>query len=78
MSFSSGDQVIETSVRQVTDNNDWVPKEIQRFLEEYKEIVSEDILDGLPHVRSINHCMGLIPRASFPNKEPYRLTLREN
>ena len=29
-------------------------------------------------VRSISHCMDLIPGASFPNKAPYRLTPTEN
>ena len=38
----------------------------------------EDILDGLPPIRSISHCMDLIPGASFPNKAPYRLTPIEN
>ena len=44
------------------------------FLNEYKDIFSEDILDGLPPMRSISHCMNLIPRASLLNKAPYRLT----
>ena len=59
-------------------SNDQVPIEIKRFLEEYKEILTKDILDGLPPMRSISHCMDLIPRESFPNKEPYRLTPSEN
>ena len=48
------------------------------MLEEYKEIVTKDILDGLPPMRSISHCMDLIPKEIFPNKAPYRLTLSEN
>ena len=55
-----------------------VPTKIQIFLEEYKEIFTKDITNGLPHVRSISHCMDLIPRANFPNKTPYRLTPIEN
>ena len=34
--------------------------------------------DGLPPLKSIIHCMDLITRASFMNKEPYRLTPTEN
>ena len=68
------------------DSNDWVTidsdsrvlVEITELLNEYKDIVADDIPDGLPLVRSIRHCMDLIPRASFPNKEPYRLTPIEN
>ena len=48
------------------------------MLNEYKDIAVEDIPDGLQPVRSISHCMDLIPVASFPNKAPYRLTPTEN
>ena len=59
-------------------HNDKVSKEIIEFMNEYKDIVAEDIPDGLPLVRSISHCMDLIPRASLPNKAPYILTPTEN
>ena len=48
------------------------------MLKEYKDIVAKDIPDGLPPMRSISHCMDLIPGASFPNKATYRLTPTEN
>ena len=72
-SSSSDDRVIEANVSRVTNSDDRVQIEIKRLLEEYKEIISEKIPDGLPPIRSINHCMDLIPRESFPNKAPYRL-----
>ena len=63
----------------MTDGSiDRVPKEIARLLNEYKDIIAEDIPDDLPIVRSINHCMDLIPGASFPKKKTYRLTSIEN
>lgn len=37
-----------------------------------------ELLDGLPPIRSIRHCMDLIPDASLPNKAPYRMTPKEN
>ena len=66
--------------------NDWVtsasgsrvPEEIIELLNEYKDIVAKDIPDGLPPMRSVIHCMYMIPRASFPNKAQYRMTPREN
>ena len=67
----SGDQVIASNI-------DRVPEEIEFFFNEYKDIFAEDISDGLLPVGSISHCMDLIPRASFPNKAPYRLTPTEN
>ena len=39
--------------------------EIESFLDEYKEILFEDIRDGLPLVRSISHCMDMILGAIF-------------
>jgi hypothetical protein len=63
----------------MTDGSiDRVPEEIVELLNEYKEIIADDNLDGLPLVRSISHCMDLIPAASFPNKAPYRLTPAKN
>ena len=60
------------------DNDSRVPVEIIELLNEHKDIIASDILDGLPPVRSISHCMDLILGAIFPNKEPYRLTTTEN
>ena len=57
---------------------DRVPEEIVDLLNEYKDIIVDDILDGLPPMRSISHCMDLILGASFLNKVPYRLTPIEN
>ena len=54
------------------------PIEIGKLLDEYKEIVIEDIPDGLLPIRSISHCMDMIPRASFLNKTPYRLIPTKN
>ena len=47
---------------------DWVLEKIVELLNEYKDIVAKDILDGLPPVRSIIHCMDLFPGAIFPKK----------
>ena len=57
---------------------DQLPAEIQKLLEEYVDIVVDDLLDGLPPVRSINHHIDLILGASLPNKAAYRMTLAEN
>ena len=63
----------------VTDDSDGrVPEEIAELLNEYKDIVVDDIPDGLSPIRSISHCMDLIPQSIFPNKAPYRLTPIEN
>ena len=86
LSFFNKSQVPKNSVnrvpvssdRVIDDSIDRVPEEIAEFLNENKDIVADDILDGLPLVRSISHFMDLIPRASLPNKAPYKLTPTEN
>ena len=58
--------------------NDRVTIEIEELLNEYKDIIANDTPNGLPLVRSISHCMDLIPKASFPNKASYGLTPTKN
>ena len=73
----SSDRVTKVGGNRVTKeigSIDRVPVEITNLLNEYKDIVAEDIPDGLPPMRSVSHGMDLIPEASFPNKAPYRLT----
>lgn len=77
----SRNRVTEVNGNRVTAETgsiDRVPVEVTNLLHEYKDIVAEDIPDGLPPMRSISHCKDLIPRASLPNKAPYRLTPTEN
>ena len=38
----------------------------------------DELPNALPHVRSISHHIELIPGASLPNKETYRLNPQEN
>ena len=86
LSFFNKDWALENSVNRVPVSDDqvidgsieWVPKEIVELLNEYKDIIDDDIPNNLPPVRSISHCMDLIPKASFPNKAPHRLTPTEN
>eukprot|EP00253_Pinus_taeda_P002212 PITA_02212 len=48
-----------------------LPVEIQRMLEEFTDIVVDDLPDKLPPKRSISHHIEFIPRASLPNKASY-------
>jgi hypothetical protein len=52
--------------------------EIQKLLEEYVDIVVDDLPNELPPVRSISHHIDLIPGKSLPNKKAYRMTPAEN
>lgn len=51
---------------------------IQEMLNEYNDIIVDDLPNELPPVRSISHHIDLIPGASLPNKAAYRMTPQEN
>ena len=45
-----------------------LPEEIQKLLEEFVDVVVDELLHSLPPNRSISHHIDLIPRASLLNK----------
>eukprot|EP00253_Pinus_taeda_P023790 PITA_23790 len=55
-----------------------LPIEIQQMLEEFTDIVVDDLLDKLPPKQSISHHIDFIPGASLPNKEAYRMSPKDN
>ena len=54
------------------------PKEDQELLDNFANIVVDELPNSLPPIRSISHHIDLIPGESMPNKATYRLTPREN
>jgi hypothetical protein len=57
---------------------DDLPKEIQELLDNFTDIVVDDLPCSLPPIRSISHHIDFIPGESLPYKATYRLTSREN
>jgi hypothetical protein len=57
---------------------DDLPEEIQELLENFADIVVDELPSSLPPIRSINHHIDLIPGASLPKKAMYILTPQEN
>ena len=57
---------------------DDLPKEIRELLDNFVDIVVDELPNSLPPIRSIIHHIDLIPRVSLPNKVAYRLTSQEN
>jgi hypothetical protein len=57
---------------------DDLPEEVQELLEEFADIIVDELPRSLPPIRSVSHHIDLIPGASFPNKAAYRLTPQEN
>eukprot|EP00253_Pinus_taeda_P016787 PITA_16787 len=54
------------------------PIEIQQILEEFMDIVVDDLPDKLPPKRNISHHIDFIPGASLPNKAAYRMSPKDN
>jgi hypothetical protein len=57
---------------------DDLPDEVQELLEEFADIIVDELPHSLPPMRSVSHHIDLIPGSSFPNKAMYRLMLQEN
>jgi hypothetical protein len=57
---------------------DDLPEEVEELLEEFVDIVVDELPRLLPSIRSVSHHIDLIPGASFPKKAAYRLTPQEN
>ena len=50
---------------------DDLPEEVQELLEEFADIVVDELPRLLPPIRSVSHHIDLIPGASLPNKEAH-------
>jgi hypothetical protein len=53
---------------------DDLPEEVRELLENFTDIVVDELPNSFPLVRSISHHIDLILGASLPNKSTYRLT----
>ena len=60
------------------EDSEKVPEEVFGMLDEFQDIVSDNVPEGLPPIRQINHQIDLIPGASLPNKAAHRMTPAEN
>ena len=47
-------------------------------MNDFSDIIVDELPNALPPIRSINHHIDLMPGESFPNKESYKLTPQEN
>jgi hypothetical protein len=63
----------------LTSNSmDDLPKEVQDLLDNFADVVVDELPNSLPPIKSINHHIDLTPVASLLNKATYRLTPQEN
>eukprot|EP00253_Pinus_taeda_P026845 PITA_26845 len=59
-------------------NLDDLPKEIKTLLNDFADIILDELPNALPPIKSISHHIDLTPGASLPNKAAYKLTPQEN
>eukprot|EP00253_Pinus_taeda_P010700 PITA_10700 len=55
-----------------------LPEEVQRLLQDFGDIVVDDLPDELPPRRGISHCIDFIQGASLPNKAAYRMSPKDH
>eukprot|EP00253_Pinus_taeda_P015516 PITA_15516 len=53
-------------------------EEVQRLLQDFGDIVVDDLPNELPPRRGISHCIDFIPGASLPNKAAYRMSPKDH
>jgi hypothetical protein len=53
-------------------------EEVQGLLEDFVDIIVDELPHLLPLIRSVIHHIDLIPGDSFPNKTMYKLMPQEN
>ncbi|XP_071909839.1 uncharacterized protein [Coffea arabica] len=53
------------------------PSMLAKVKDEYQDVFPEDIPNGLPPLRGIEHQIDFIPSSSLPNKAPYRTNPEE-
>jgi hypothetical protein len=54
-----------------------IPSVAVSLMQEFDDVFPEDIYNGLPPLRGIEHQIDLVPGASIPNRPTYRSNLEE-
>nr|GEZ24904.1 hypothetical protein [Tanacetum cinerariifolium] len=55
----------------------WIRK-VRTILEDFKDVIPNEIRTGLPPMREVKHCIDLVPSFVLPNKATYRMNPKEH
>ena len=64
--------------REVKQEDGSIPTELASMLEEFQDIMPDEMLKQLPPMRDVQHAINLIPGSTLPNLLHYRMSPIEN
>ena len=73
-----GSDVMALVAIEETESEKEIPKEVEPILEEFIDVVPEEIPHWLPPMRYIQHQIDLVPGSVLPNKSAYRISPKEH
>ncbi|KAL9431962.1 hypothetical protein AB3S75_027049 [Citrus x aurantiifolia] len=73
-----GSEVYVLVVFEENEDSNEPPSIMKYFLEEFSDVVPEELPHGLPPMRDIQYCIDLILGSVLPNKAAYRMNPKEH
>jgi hypothetical protein len=72
------DMVLLVVSRDVKQEDNIIPTEFSTMLEEFQDIMPDEVPNQLPPMREIQHAIDMIPGSTLPNLPHYRMSPTEN
>jgi hypothetical protein len=72
------DMVLLVVSRDVKQEDNIIPTEFSTMLEEFQDIMPDEVPNQLPPMREVQHAMDMIPGSTLPNLPHYRMSPTEN
>jgi hypothetical protein len=72
------DMVLLVVSRDVKQEDNIIPTEFSTMLEEFQDIMPDEVPNQLPPMREVQHAIDMIPGSTLPNLPHYRMSPTEN